>query len=85
MTILLPRNKRGGYQVDQQAKHSSTGSVILECYGIGLMRSLHLEIKVQGVFLQRTVFNNKILNDKHRLLKIRWAILRKSILAHHDM
>lgn len=66
------------------------------------MRSLHLEIKGQGGWLrcaavglvglyfsdgERTVFNNKILNDKHSLLKIRWAILRKkkSILAHHDM
>ena len=41
------------------------------------MRSPRLEIKVEGV-LRGTVFNNKILNDKHRLLKIRRAILRKA-------
>lgn len=45
--------------------------------GTGLMRSPLLEIKVEGV-LRRTGFNNKILNDKHRLLKIRRAVLRKA-------
>lgn len=42
---------------------------------ISLMRFL-FEIKVEGV-LRRVVFNNKILNDKYRLFKIRWVILRK--------
>lgn len=60
----------------KQTKYGSNGLAILETEHTSLMRSL-LEIKVEGV-LQRTVFNNKILNDKHRLLKIRRAILRKA-------
>lgn len=60
----------------KQTKYGSNGLAILETEHTSLMRSL-LEIKVEGV-LRRTVFNNKILNDKHRLLKIRRAILRKA-------
>lgn len=40
------------------------------------MRFFLFEIKVEGV-LSRRVFNNKILNDKYRLFKIRRVILRK--------
>lgn len=60
----------------KQTKYGSNGLAIPETEHTSLMRSL-LEIKVEGV-LRRTVFNNKILNDKHRLLKIRRAILRKA-------
>lgn len=60
----------------KQTKYGSNGLAIRGTEHTSLMRSL-LEMKVEGV-LQRTVFNNKILNDKHRLLKIRRAILRKA-------
>jgi hypothetical protein len=60
----------------KQTKYGSNGLAIPETEHTSLMRSL-LEIKVEGV-LRRAVFNNKILNDKHRLLKIRRAILRKA-------
>lgn len=59
----------------KQTKYGSNGLAIRGTEHTSLMRSL-LEMKVE--VLQRTVFNNKILNDKHRLLKIRRAILRKA-------